>query len=334
MADKIRGRTISGKTDRSEQDRGKAGNAMSTQWSTIKPSDILTKEESHRLRQRSDLAGAWLLLHCWGMIIGAGALYVLFPNVLTLLLAVILIGSRQLGLAILMHEGSHGMLFRTRWLNENLTQWLAAWPMVLNMNSYRKRHMAHHRFTRTEQDPENYLYTPFPVSRTSMARKLLRDLTGIVFLRTQLGIFLYTRGEKAGRRARLWAFYRGPLLFYTLFVGAFALAGRLDLFLLLWLLPLMTTQQLFLRVRNIAEHATMTDLGHPLKNSRTTLVSWWERLTFAPYFVNFHIEHHMLPFVPCWRLPEVHRLMLARGFGAEMEIRTGYADIIKLNASA
>ncbi len=317
-----------------KDDKTGRGTRMSTQWNSIKPSDILTKEESHRLRQRSDLMGFWLLFHCWGLIVGSTALYALFPNPATLVLCLIIVGSRQLGLAILMHEGSHGMLFKTRWLNEQLSQALAAWPMILSMNTYRKRHMAHHRFTRTDADPENYLYTPFPVSKSSMARKILRDLTGIVFLRTQVGIFRYVWGEKKGRWERLRAFYTGPIAFYALTITGFALAGRMDLFLLCWLLPLMTTQQLFLRVRNIAEHATMEDLENPLKNSRTTLANPLERLTFAPYFVNYHIEHHMLPFVPCWRLREVHDLMLKRGFGDEMEIRTGYWDIIKLNASA
>ncbi|WP_262691872.1 fatty acid desaturase family protein [Kordiimonas aestuarii] len=307
---------------------------MSTQWQSIKPSDILTKEQSHRLRQRSDLMGAWLLVHCWGVIAVAIALYALFPNVLTFLVCAVLVGSRQLGLAIIMHEGSHGMLFKTRWINERFTAWCAAWPMVLRMQNYRIRHMAHHRFTRTEDDPENFLYTPFPVSRESMLRKVARDLTGIVFLRTQLGIFRFIWGGREGRIERLKAFYTGPILFYTLFIAGFALAGRLDLFVLCWLIPLMTTQQLFLRVRNIAEHSTMPDLAHPLKNSRTTLVSIWERMTFAPYYVNYHIEHHMLPFVPCWRLPEVHRIMLERGFGGEMEIRRGYWDVLKLNAAA
>ena len=307
---------------------------MSTQWLSIKPSDILSQNESHRLRQRSNLVGFWLLLHCWGIIVGSVALFALYPNPLTFLICLVLVGSRQLGLAVLMHEGSHGMLFKTRWLNENLAQWIAAWPMILNMNTYRKRHMAHHRFTRTEDDPENYLYTPFPVSRSSMARKILRDLTGVVFLRTQVGIFHYIWGTPEDRWTRLRAFYIGPIVFYGAAISGFWLAGRIDLFLLCWLLPMMTTQQLFLRVRNIAEHATMADLEHPLKNSRTTLVRWWERLTFAPYYVNYHIEHHMLPYVPCWRLPQVHKIMLEKGFGDEMEIRTGYWDIIKINAAA
>lgn len=307
---------------------------MSTQWNSIKPSDILTRDESHRLRQRSDLMGFWLLFHCWGVIIGTTVLFALYPGVLTFLLCLVLVGSRQLGLAILMHEGSHGMLFKTRWLNERLTQALAAWPMILNMNTYRKRHMAHHRFTRTDADPENYLYTPFPVTRASMARKIIRDLTGVVFIRTQIGIFRFIWGKPAGRLARLRAFYTGPALFYFTVITAFTYAGRLDLLVLCWLLPLMTSQQLFLRIRNIAEHATIPSLDDPLRNSRTTLVGMWERMTFAPYFVNYHIEHHMLPFVPCWRLPEVHRLMTERGFGDRMEIRKGYGEIIRINASA
>ncbi|MCJ9428521.1 fatty acid desaturase family protein [Kordiimonas marina] len=307
---------------------------MSTQWRVIKPSDILSREESHQLRQRSDLRGAWMMLHCWGLIALSMALYAWRPGVWTFLIALIVVGGRQLGLAILMHEGSHGMLFKTRRLNEAVSQWFAAWPLLLNMENYRRRHMAHHRFTRTDEDPENYLYTPFPVSKTSMARKILRDLTGIVFLRTQVGIFRYIAGEKDGRLTRLKAFYGGPVLFYALFITGFALAGRLDIFLLCWLIPLMTTQQFFLRIRNIAEHATVPDLENPLKNSRTTLANPLERLTFAPYFVNYHIEHHMLPFVPCWRLRQVHKIMEDKGFAGEMEIRPGYLDIIKLNAAA
>lgn len=307
---------------------------MSTQWLNIKPSDILTSEEQHRLRQRSNWMGAWLLFHCWGVIAASMLLFAWAPNVLTFLIAISLIGSRQLGLAILMHEGSHGMLFRSRVWNERLTDWLTAWPMVLNMKVYRIRHMAHHRFTRTDKDPENYLYTPFPVTKGSMTRKILRDLTGIVFIRTQIGIFKMLWGEKEGRRKRLYDFYHGPILFYALFAGGFALAGRIDLFLLMWVVPIMTTQQFFLRIRNIAEHAAVPDLEDPLKNSRTTLAGLLERMTFAPYFVNFHIEHHMVPFVPCWRLPEVHRIMLSKGFGKEMEIGKGYMDIIRMNAAA
>jgi len=307
---------------------------MSTQWQDIKPSDILTSEEQHRLRQRSNWMGAWLLLHAWGVIAVATVLFAFMPNIFTFFFGLIVIGSRQLGLAILQHEASHGMLFRSRALNDRLGQWIAASPNLIHMKNYRIRHMAHHRFTRTEKDPENYLYTPFPVSKGSMGRKILRDFTGIVFVRTHVGLFRFIWGERQGRGKRLRDFYGATIVFYTLFISAFAVAGRIDLFFLMWLLPLATTQQFFLRIRNIAEHAAVPDLTNPLKNTRTTLAGWLERMTFAPYYVNYHIEHHMVPFVPCWRLQEVHKIMLAKGFGPDMEISPGYADIIRLNAAA
>ena len=44
------------------------------------------------------------------LIFAAGAMFVIWPNPLTYILAVMLIGARQLGLAILMHDAAHGAL--------------------------------------------------------------------------------------------------------------------------------------------------------------------------------------------------------------------------------
>ncbi len=306
---------------------------MSTQWSQIKPSDILDRTEIRDLSQQSSLWGFWLTAHAWSIILSAAALYALFPNVLTALVAIILVGGRQLGLAILMHEASHGMLFKSRRVNDWIGQALIAWPVLIDMKAYRIRHMAHHRFTRTEKDPENFLYTPFPVTRLSLARKILRDLTGLVFLRTQIGIFKYFWGAVEGRAARLKAAYLGPLCFNTgLFAVAFV-AERIDVWLVAWLIPMMTTHQLFLRIRNIAEHAAVPDTHDPLKNSRTTKANILERLCLAPYFVNYHIEHHLMPFVPCFNLPKLHQIMLEKGYGSQMEIRENYWDVLRLNTA-
>jgi len=70
--------------------------------------DLLTEPQLANLRERSLWRGIWMIAHAWGVILGAIALAAWWPNPLTFLLAVLLIGSRQLGLAILMHEGAHG----------------------------------------------------------------------------------------------------------------------------------------------------------------------------------------------------------------------------------
>ena len=83
------------------------------------------------------------------MILGSIAIVAVFPNPLTYIVAVILIGSRQLGLAILMHDGAHGCLSRDPARNMALSQWLCAYPVFAETAAYRRYHLAHH--ARTQQ---------------------------------------------------------------------------------------------------------------------------------------------------------------------------------------
>jgi len=42
----------------------------------------------------------------------------------------------------------------------------------------------------------------------------------------------------------------------------------------------------------------------------------------------------MLPYVPCYRLSAIHKLMLERGFGARMSVLPGYMAVLRRNVSA
>ena len=55
---------------------------------------------------------------------------------------------------------------------------------------------------------------------------------------------------------------------------------------------------------------------HPGKTDHTvSTISWWaERQYFAPYNFNYHMEHHLWPSVPPYRLPEVHRYLRQQGY--------------------
>src|SRR3546814_16641446 len=88
------------------------------------------------------------------------------------------IGGRQLGLAILMHDAAHGLLFRTRRWNEFAGQWLCAWPVGTDLTLYRPYHLKPHRFTQQAEDPDLVLSAPFPITRRRLWRKIRRDLTG------------------------------------------------------------------------------------------------------------------------------------------------------------
>jgi fatty acid desaturase len=109
--------------------------------------------------------------------------------------------------------------------------------------------------------------------------------------------------------------------------------GRWYFYPLFWLLPLLTWQQVITRVRNIAEHAMVPDNNDVFRNARTTYATWWERVLFAPYWVNYHVDHHLLFYVPCYNLPTLHRMLLERGYGQQMEIQSNYLSVWRLATS-
>ena len=98
---------------------------------------------------------------------------------------------------------------------------------------------------------------------------------------------------------------------------------------MLWLLPLATWYQLVSRIRNIAEHAVVPDNDDPLRNTRTTRAGLLERLFVAPYYVNYHLEHHLFFYVPCYNLPKLHRILAAGPHADRMEIAPNYAAVLR-----
>ena len=109
-----------------------------------------------------------------------------------------------------------------------------------------------------------------------------------------------------------------------------AAAGLWWAYPLLWLVPLLTWQMVITRIRNIAEHAVVPDSTDPLRNTRTTRANFVERLFIAPYYVNYHLEHHLLFYVPCYNLPRVHRILRESRHGSRMEVQPGYAAVLRL----
>src|SRR5215467_9199380 len=142
------------------------------------PTKVLTPGEMAAVRARSDVTGLLCVAHAWIVIGAAMAVYAFWPNPLTFVAAVVIIGGRQLGLAILQHDAAHGVLTRTKSLNEWVGQWLCAYPVLGNMITYRHYHLVHHRRTQQPDDPDIGLSAPFPITRASFKRKMIRDITG------------------------------------------------------------------------------------------------------------------------------------------------------------
>ncbi len=293
---------------------------------------LLDPAQLSAVRARSDRWGAWLVLHAWLVIVAAAAVVVIWPNPATLVLAVMIIGSRQLGLLILMHDAAHGALFRTPALNQWVAQLACAFPTLADTNVYRAYHLQHHARTQRPDDPDIVLTGHYPITRASLKRKLWRDLsgqTGYAQRKAQLRDALGSRDWPLAQRAQHYWRALGPQTLANLALLAIAVAaGHAWVYFVLWLLPLLTWQQLVLRVRNIAEHAVVRAADDAFGNARTTLANPLERLLVAPYWVNYHLEHHLVMWVPCYRLPLLRRFLIENGYGDQIETERGYLAVL------
>jgi fatty acid desaturase len=164
-------------------------------------------------------------------------------------------------------------------------------------------------------------------------RKAIRDLTGqtgfkqrLAAIRTNFG----KAGEPAADRIAKGLRRYGPnVAINTVFLAGFAAAGHWYLYLLLWVVPDLTWHMFISRVRNIGEHGAVPDNDDRLRNTRTTGAGWLARALIAPYFVNYHLEHHLLVSCPCYRLPRAHTLLIRKGFGPRMELKPDYLAMLR-----
>lgn len=301
----------------------------------VKPEDFFSSEEWAVLSARSRWKGLALVLHCWLVIGAAVAVGVQWP--LTIPLMIMVIGNRQLGLFILMHDAAHGLLHPDRPVNDRVALWFCG----SELDMYRPYHLQHHRFVQQSGDPDLVLSEPFPITPSSLHRKIIRDLTGQTFFKQRFGA-LASQIASRGRGTPLWPLLRAEAekqrVFLILNLAGFALFAGVGLWwawLLMWLLPMATWLPLVSRLRNIAEHALIVQNGtDPLRHARTTHANFLERLFIAPYWVNYHCEHHMFTQIPCWNLPLAHAMLQAKGVTARMELQPGYTTVLRLASAA
>ncbi|MCC7541661.1 MAG: fatty acid desaturase family protein [Deltaproteobacteria bacterium] len=317
--------------------------------SVRRASAVLTREEIHELTRTSDAAGIRALATSWALVALALAACARWPHPIVIALAVVVVGGQQLALSVLMHEAAHRTLMRTRWLNDLAGDWLAGKPVWADLARYRAHHRGHHAHAGGEADPDRALIAPFPVTRGSLARKLARDAFGPSGLRRLVGLVLMDAevlrysvagtAERLPRKPRrlghLVALARnagGTLVTNAALLGLLTATGHALLYLV-WLGAYLTTFSLFLRIRSMAEHACTTDSTDPLLHTRTTRAGWLARLTVAPHQVHYHVEHHLLPTVPWFRLRALRAMLVERGVVAPERELPGYLGVLALVAS-
>lgn len=290
--------------------------------------DILTPEEFAQVTRKSDFAAARIVAFDWMVIAGTFYLVAIYPNPLSILLAIFILGARQLGFGVIVHETGHRTLFTSPALNDFCGTWLSGYLVFSNKESYMRAHLKHHRDAGTREDPDLSNYHSYPIPTESLRRKVIRDLTGQVGWRRLKSIARAIR-RLPSLDAQTRHYLLGSVIANVVLFGVLAAFGHPWLYLL-WIAAFMTTHMLVSRIRQIAEHAAVPDIfdTDPRRHTRTLYINWLERLLVAPHEVNYHLEHHLMASVPIYRLKQLHDLLLKKGFYDGVEFERGYFNLL------
>ncbi len=277
---------------------------------------------------RATLAVAW----SFGLIAALLWLGTAFWHPLLVVPLLVVMAGLQQSLFVLAHDAAHYRLYETRWLND-LVGNLAGGVVGIPTATYRVVHRLHHNHLYEPIDPDMPLIAGYPRGPRYLLGKLARDLVGLTAYKTWsyfLGNPLANTDAEARtaplhdtserlRRAALRNRNAVVALHLLLPVAAFAAGWGVE-YLVLWVLPAMTTLQVLLRLRAVLEHGAVPATDSPLRAARTNLAPRWLRWWLFPHHVNYHIEHHLYPAIPHYRLPAAHAALRAAGVldGAEV----------------
>lgn len=307
----------------------------------------LTNDEIKMIMQKNNFKAALEIANTWGWIAFAFILSGLFPNPITIIISLFILGGKQLACAIILHDCSHDSMFTNRRVNNFIGNWFGAYPILHDVKKYRPYHLQHHMHTGLAEDPDISLTKGYPTTAISMVRKFLRDLFGLSGAKANFGVIFMQLGfiKYALNGTAEWVSQKGRNLWSIIKYGAQNLAGPVAanaiMFLilyafgapwlyLLWIGALLTTFNFSLRVRSMAEHSMVEERENPQKNTRTTYANFIERILFAPHHVNYHAEHHLCMGAPSYNLPLMHKLLLEQGFYQHGTLEKNYWKIVKM----
>lgn len=281
----------------------------------------LPEDALHALMARSNLQGTLYALLHFGLLLATGAACVALAREgwwLALLPALVVHGACYgfLGYAGLGHELVHRTVFAARAPNDLLFA-LVSFLTWNNPHYFRKSHVLHHQFTVHEgidgevRLPQASVLGQWPALVFFDAGFFLRALQigwqnarGVV--KGEFGQRMFPEGS--AERARLVAWARLMLAGHAALAVLFIASGWWVLVAVVNLAPFFGT--LPSRALAQAQHYGMQPNTADFRTcSRTVVLHPF--IAFLYWQMNYHVEHHMYPAVPFFRLRALHQSIAA-----------------------
>ncbi len=242
-------------------------------------------------------------------------------------LTALVIGPMRHAIALLGHEGAHGLISKNKKVNDFLAEIFSFYSSFVRMWQYALFHNPHHTHLSTNLDGElhhkevNKENWNLPMTKSWMWRRILLDLLGMGY--KEVFTIIKFVGTPKNVKDVLY-----PLLWWTVVLGLVTYFGGLMLslkVLFIWNLSMFTSFMAVFRLRMWIEHLGTSD-------THRTSSTWWQRVFFLHIKGDYHLEHHWYPKVPFFNLPKVRKLIGGPPIRSVSEVIKGHytrTDVIK-----
>lgn len=202
-----------------------------------------------------------------------------------------------IGMGVLSHEAVHGVLFRSRFLNELIGGLLAA-LVLIPLEANRQFHIEHHRYSHQPGlDPEN------PMHQTSFLFAVTAGPFVALLAQYQAMLKIATSGG-FDRTLRDICYLGLALCFYLLLLPALGISLAITWGITMLVLPVVFS------VRALADHYGIPAVARPAEGSEELKSGEWMRQQVSGWVVrtpqwlqwlwshvNYHEVHHKYPYL-------------------------------------
>ncbi len=220
------------------------------------------------------------------------------------LLGVLFCTRQMRGLENIVHFGSHNNFSKNRIMNDRLTNFFAAWPMLQDVKQYRKFHAIHHGEYASDIDPCRIRLENIGANTQNISNNM-QLLWLVAKWMPQYVHEFYREVKSDNRQVFIFMLWHGGvgLIITALYSWKLALFVSFS-----WMLIMFISLPFLRSIAELSEHDY--ELGSTVAETTFNNLGLLDHLLIHPAGDAWHSLHHLHPTVSWWKQRQAHNYLM------------------------